>query len=165
MSFRSPSRWPSFAALAIAIIGLGVGITGWFRPLPHEVHEQAPTAPAYSDQQIANAKTNICAAYHISKNEVFVNTHRSNPVEGDEIGALAVAANGRLALYAGGDYLLKRLATEPATPSNLVDAVKALANLYEEAGIRTLNYEPNSALDPLRHEIDTDIAKIDGLCK
>jgi hypothetical protein len=165
MALRSPSRWPSFAALAIAIIGLAIGVVGWFRPVAPSERPVAPVAPTYTDQQIANAKTNICAAYEVVKNEVFVNTHRPNPAEGDEIGSLAVAANGRLALYAGGDYLLKRLAGEPATPSKLADAVRALANAYEEAGIRTLNYEPNSALDALRHDIDADIAKIDGLCK
>ncbi|HYB36495.1 MAG TPA: hypothetical protein VEF72_12475 [Mycobacterium sp.] len=151
--------------LAIALIGVGVGIVGWFRPVPHNDHEPAPTAPTYTDQQITDAKASICAAYNISKNEVFENTHRPNPVEGDEIGSLAVAANGRLGLYAGGDYLLKRLAAEPAAPSDLANAVRALANSYEEFGIRALNNEPNSGLDALRHDIDADIAKIDGLSK
>jgi hypothetical protein len=165
MALRGPSHWPSFAALAIALVAVAIAIIGWFRPVGHTDQPTAPTTAPYTDQQIADAKDHICAAYRISKNQVFVNTHRPNPVEGDEIGSLAVAANGRLALYAGGDYLLKRLAAEPATPSDLADAVRALGNSYEEAGIRTLNYEPNSALDALRHDIDADIAKIDGLCK
>ncbi|BBU24747.1 hypothetical protein [Mycobacterium xenopi] len=164
MKLRQPSRWPSFTALLLAVIGIAVGLVGWFRPV-QRYDRPGPTAPRHTDQQIADAKTNICGAYRTSKNEVFVNTHRPNPVEGDEIGLLAVAANGRLAPYAGGDHLLKRLAAEPATPSDLADAVRSLANSYEEAGIRTLNYEPNSALDALRHDIDTDIGKIDGFCK
>ncbi|MCV7035943.1 hypothetical protein BMW24_008960 [Mycobacterium heckeshornense] len=164
MSFRSPSRWPSFAALAIAIIGLGVGITGWFRPLPHEIHEQAPTAPAYSDQQIANAKTDVCVAYNYAKNEVALNTHRPD-FEGDPVGSLAAATMKRLSLYAAGDYLLTRLTAQPATPAELADAVRSLANSYEQAAMRILNDEPSAALDPLRHAVDSDISKIDELCK
>jgi hypothetical protein len=165
MVSRRPSRWPTLAALMIALIGVAAGIIGWFRPVPHNDHQPTPTAPTYTDQQIADAKASICSAYNLAKNEVAVNTHRPNPVEGDKSGLLAAVAMARLALYSGGDYLLYQLAAEPATTADLADAVRSLANSYEEFAIRALNDEPDSALDALRHDIDADIAKIDGLCK
>lgn len=163
MALRKPSRWLSVAALVIALIGLGVGIGGWFRPLPHNDHA-APTAPSYTDQQVADAKADVCAAYNLAKNEVALNTHRPD-FEGDPVGSLAAATMKRLSLYVAGDYLLNRLKVESATPSDLADAIRSLANSYEQAAMRTLNDEPSEALDPLRRAIDTDITKIDGLCR
>jgi len=165
MMSRRPSRWPTLAVLVIALIGVAVGIVGWFRPVSHNDHQPTPTAPTYTDQQIADAKASICAAYNLAKNEVFDNTHRPNPGEGGEIGQLAVAANARLAIYAAGPYLLDRLAAEPAAPADLAHAVRSLADTYEETAMRALNNAPDSELDPFRHEIDADITKIDGLCK
>ncbi|EUA42891.1 hypothetical protein [Mycobacterium xenopi] len=165
MALRKPSRWLSVAALVIALIGLGVGIVGWFRPVSPDVHPAAPTTPGFTGQQITEAKSNICTAYKLAKNEVADNTHRSNPAEGGEVSQLAVAANARLAIYAAGDYLLTRLAAEPATPSDLADLVRSLGNSYQEAGMRALNNASDSELDPFRRDIDANISKIDGLCK
>jgi hypothetical protein len=151
--------------LVVAIIGIGVGLVGWFRPMPHTNAPLAPPQPIYTEQQIADAKSHVCDAYSVAKNEVASNTSRPNPIEGDEIGAIAVGTNGRLALYVGGDYLLDQLAAEPATPVDLVNHVRSLANSYKKIAINALNNEPNSALDPLRHAIDSDIMRIDGLCK
>ena len=68
-------------------------------------------------------------------------------------------------MYAAGDYLLDRLAAEPATPADLATAIRSLAELYKKFGIHALNDEPDSALDPIRHDVDAEIPKIDGLCK
>ena len=54
----------------------------------------------------------------------------------------AVAANARLATLGGGDYLLSRL--DPATPPELADAVRALANDFQDIGMNQLVGVPNS---------------------
>jgi hypothetical protein len=165
MAFRRPAQWPTFAALVIALIALGVGAVGWFRPVPHTNQPPARTAPPFTDNQIADAKAQVCNAYSTVHTAVVVNTHRPNPIPGDAIGALAAAANGRLALYAGGDYLLDRLAAEPATPADLADAIRSLANKSKELAIVFLADEPDSAQDPLRRALDYDVETIDRLCK
>jgi hypothetical protein len=159
------SRWPSFVAGVIAFIGVIVGVVGWFRPVPQNSPPPHPPVPIFTDKQIADAKAQVCAAYNIVHDAVTINTHRANPVPGDAIGALAAAANGRLALYAGGDYLLDRLANEPATPTDLADAVRSLANKSKELGIVFLADKPESVQDPLRRTLDSDVATIDRLCK
>ena len=50
-----------FTALAISLIALAVGAVGWFRPVLH--NNQPPPKPAYTDQQTAQAKANVCAAF------------------------------------------------------------------------------------------------------
>ncbi|BCQ10939.1 hypothetical protein JMUB5695_04399 [Mycobacterium heckeshornense] len=164
-AWPKPLRWPSFAALLIALIGVAIGIVGWFRPVPRNEQPASPTVPTYTDRQITDARSNICNAYKLAKNEVFENTHRPTPGEADLIGSLAVAANGRLAVHAAADYLMNHLAAQPATPADFAHAVHSLADTYQEFAMRALNNEPNSALDGLRHNIDSYIAKIDGLCK
>src|SRR5689334_18534701 len=56
-----PARWPLLATLAIALIGVAVGIVGWFRPVPH--NNQPPPKPAYTDQQVATAQAKLCGAF------------------------------------------------------------------------------------------------------
>lgn len=52
-----------FAFLLIALFAtLAIAIVGWFRPVPAK-QPAAPTPQTYSSQQVADAKTSICAAY------------------------------------------------------------------------------------------------------
>jgi hypothetical protein len=55
------ARWPTLTTLAIALFGVAVGFVGWFRPAPH--HDQPPPKPTYTDQQVADAKAHVCAAF------------------------------------------------------------------------------------------------------
>lgn len=91
------------AALALAVVSLGVGIVGWFHRQPHDKPSPAPSAPTFTSQQISDAKENVCAAHRIVRQAAVLNTNQANPVPGDPTGDLAVAANARLALYSGGD--------------------------------------------------------------
>lgn len=91
--------------------------------------------------------------------------HLSNPVPGDPIGALAVAANARLALYGGGGYLRDRVAMEPASPPDLAKAINAMANTLQELSIGYLAGAPNYTQDPLRRDLDSELDQINGLCQ
>jgi hypothetical protein len=93
-----------------------------------------------------------------------MNTHLENPTPGDPTGQLAVAANARLALVGGGAYLRDRLDAEPATPGDLVNAVKSMANTIEQLGVNYLAGAANIVQDPLRQELDSEIGQIDGMC-
>ena len=144
------------ASLALAVIALAVAIAAFFRP----VHESAPT---FSSQQTADGKTHLCSAYVTVRQGVVANTHLANPVPNDPAGQLAVAANARLALIGGGTFLRDRLAAEPAAPADLTKAVGSMASTIEELGVGYLA-GLNSALDPLRHNLDSEISQINNLC-
>jgi hypothetical protein len=150
------SRWPTFAALAIAVLALAIAALAWFRP----VH----SAPAFTAQQTADAKTNVCTASAVARQAVVTNTHLVNPRGNDQIGTLAVAANARLALLGGGAYLRDRLDAEPATPADLAKALKAMAGTMEQLGINYLAGSTSTAQDPLRNNLDKEIAAINKLC-
>jgi hypothetical protein len=149
------SRWPTFAALAIAVLALAIAALGWFRPAQNA---------SFTAQQTADAKTNVCTAYKIAHQAVVINTHLVNPRGGDQIGTFAVAANARLALLGGGGYLRERLDAEPATPADLAKAVKAMAGTIDQLGINYLAGASSMVQDPLRSDLNKEVTAINQLC-
>lgn len=107
------SSWATFAAVTIAVIGLVVAIVGWFR---HPSHDSA--LPAFSGQQVMDAKAVVCAGY-TTVHRAVVNTHLESPPDSGPTDDLAVAISARLALYGGGTYFRDRLSAEPAIPGDL----------------------------------------------
>jgi hypothetical protein len=152
----TPPRWVPLAALVVAVIAVGLAIVGWFRP---------PSGPgSFNGEQTAEAKTRICTQTTSVRKAVGINTHRMNPT-GDGAGALGVMANARLALYGGGAYLQNLLDQEPATPDDLAKAVGAMANTIQELGINYLADAPDTAQQPLRDELNSQIGQINELCQ
>lgn len=151
--------WLTLAALVIAVIAVVLAVIGWFRP---------STGPGkFSGQESQDAKTHICEVTGTVRQATSINTNMSNPVPGDPIGGLAVAANARLALLGGGEYVLARLEAEPATPADLSKAASAMAKTMQELGI---NYLAGAAADssvqqPLRDSLSSQIAELDQLCQ
>src|ERR1700733_5112443 len=152
------SRWPMFAALAIAVIAAAVAITAWFRPAPESA------SPTFTDQQTAQAKMNVCSAYTAVHQGVVRNTHLADPNPHDPAGQFAIAANARLALLGGGAYLRDRVAAHPATPADLAQAVSSMGTTIEQLGVGYLEAATNIVLDPLRHDLDSEVTQINKLC-
>ncbi len=95
-----------------------------------------------------------------------INTNLEPPGGPEDVtGAMAVAANARLALYDGGQYLLARL--EPGTPPELADAIRKFANNLMDIGARSTSGIPNSDPDQAGRlkEADAANATITDLCK
>lgn len=125
-STAPPGQWKFVAVAAIAVVALG--LAGWaaLRPAPG-------TDVSYTDAQRAEGKTKICTAFELVRTGVTRNTTLQAPGGASDVaGALAVAANARVALYDGGQYLLARL--DPATPPQLADAVHAFADDLMDIG-------------------------------
>jgi hypothetical protein len=144
----------SVAVIAIAALGLG----GWLL--------LRPSTPHYTDAQRADAKTKVCAAHKLVSNGVSMNTKMLPPGgEGDVTGALAVAANARMSLFFGGQYLLARL--DPATSSDLADQVRMFANTLLDIGVAASAGVQNADPTQAARLKDTDAInnKIVELCK
>jgi hypothetical protein len=159
-AFGRPARWPSFAALAIALIALAVGLVGWFRPVPHA--NQPPPKPAYTDQQTADAKAKVCAA--VGKFDLAVSVAKALPKGSDP---LVASINTRQIFDVFSRYLLQTLAEEPAAPADLVTAVRTEAGSLQEVVIA---YEDGlGTSDPsLKPTVDASSAAADTirqLCK
>ena len=122
--------------------------------------------PNYSGAQRADAKTKICAATDIVRKGVSLNTNLQPPGGPEDVtGSLAVAANARISLYSGGEYLLARL--DPATPPELADAVKKFGNLLMDIGAAATAGQQNSEPEQTARLKDADAANttITELCK
>ncbi len=147
------------AVLAVTAFGLA----GW--AMLRSASGGSGSAPAYSDSQRADAKAQICAAFDTVRRGVARNTNLAVPGgEGDVAGTLAAAANARISLYDGGQYLLARL--DPATPSPLADAVRGFANGLMDIGAAAtagaLDSDPDQAAR-LRSAEEANV-KVGQLC-
>lgn len=162
---RPQSRWIALSALGIALVGLGVGIGAWLRPMPQASSPASTAEPSFTEEQIAQAKAHVCDAYGLVKDAVVLNTHRTNPVPDDEIGALATGLYGPVAIYQGGDYLLDRLEAEPATPVDLANGVRSLGSAMKKLAMTDLTAEPDFVRDPLRQNAEAGSTTLDKLCQ
>lgn len=144
----------------IAALG-AVGLAAWsaLRPPP-----DPDAAPTYSAEQQAEAKVSICTATDLVRQGVSLNTNMQSPGGPEDVtGAMAVAANARVAMSGGGRYLLAKL--DPATPNPLAENVTKFANTLMDVGAATiagaLNTDPDQAarlkdLDALDNTLTED---------
>jgi hypothetical protein len=166
---RTPSRDRSPVALivvaVIAIVAIGLSAWALLRPVPAASGPNAAT-PTYTDAQRADSKTKICTAFTTVRTGVMQNTNLAPPGGPTDVtGALAVAANARLSLYDGGQYLLARL--DPATAPELADAVRAFGNGLMDIGAAATAGAQNSDPAQAGRLKDADAANttIANLCK
>lgn len=161
-----PRRSPQLlviASLAIALIALGVAIGSWLRPTSDSKPSPAPSPPSFTDKQVVDAKTKVCATYDKVHQGVLANTGRSGG--SDPLALLGVAANARIALYDGGQYLIKTLAEQPATPSDLATAVRQLVDSYQLLAVNYMAEVSQSEIDSALHSGDEPNATIQSICK
>jgi hypothetical protein len=151
----------SVIALVVALVAAGVAAWAIFKPASASVPAQVYTGTTTDDP-----KGSICEAFEVVRNGVQINTNLQPPGGPEDVtGSMAVAANARLALFDGGQYLLARL--QPDTPQELADAVRKFANNLMDIGARSTTGIPNS--DPAQaarlKEADDANTKITELCK
>ncbi len=149
------SRWPTYAALALAVIAVALAALAYFLP----AHKSASVP-----QQGGDAKANVCSAYADTRKAVVINTHMQSPNINDPIAELSVATNARLALIGGGAYLRDRLAENTAAPADLANAANSLATTIEQLGINYLTQAGNDVQNPLRQNLNNQITQIDKMC-
>jgi hypothetical protein len=135
-------RWPILKSLAIVLVVVGVAIGAAVRPLFTGKHA-APAAPAYTAQQVADAKAAMCTAYWKVGRAMEIADARSG--DDDPTATLAVATNIRQVLDFGSRYLLIKLALAPATPPDLAEALRTLADSYQEVTMGFLDGLNNSS--------------------
>ncbi|MDP7724449.1 hypothetical protein [Mycobacterium sp. TY814] len=147
-------------SIGIALVAVGIAIGAWFRPLPKN---EPLAAPTYSSQQVADAKAKVCAAYELVHRGVLANTGRSG--DNDPTTQLGLAANARIALFDGGQYLLKTLQREPASATDLADATRALADAYQQLALDYLAEATDATIATSRQAIETAGGKVRENCQ
>ena len=152
-----PPPWVALAALATALVALALAVVGWFYP----------SSKAGTGHNKQEAKAALCEVTGTVRKAVSAGTSQGNPIAGDPVGGIAVAGNARLALYAGGSYLLERVDAEPAAPKDLRDAVTSYADTLQQLGINYLAGEPadGPVQQPLRDKLNTHREELNTLCQ
>jgi hypothetical protein len=159
MAVSRPARWPMFVMFLITLVAVGAAVAAWLRPIPHDT-SATPAAPTYSEQQVADAKSKVCAAYEKVLNATTVNASRT--LGDDPNSQLLTAVNQRQVFVIGSAYYWKTLAEEPATPPDLAAAVDNLAHLYQTINLDGIVGDRNDAAHNAANETG---AKIQELCK
>lgn len=155
---KSPRLLITVAAVLVLVIAALGGVV-WYRS------SGSSDSSGFSDQEAADAKKAVCAASAKVQRSVVLNTHLQNPNADDRVGALAVMANARLALTAGGAYLHDVLDAHPAAPQDLTDTVNTWSTTLEALGVSYLAGERNDAREPLQKDLATQFKRVGELCK
>ncbi len=148
-------RWLTYAALALALVGVVLGALAYFHP--------AHKGPVIV-QQGGDAKANVCGAYGAAHKAVVINTHMQSPNPNDPVAELTVATSARLSLIGSGAYLRDRVEANSGVSSDIANAVTNFANTVEQLGINYLNQADAAVQDPLRKDLDSQITQLDKLC-
>lgn len=119
-------------ALLAAIVAIGIAIWALL---------SVPEAPPTAERQLTgDPKTRICDAGQLVAMAVQLQT---NANVGPEPAAVeAVAANARLSMVGGGDYLLTQIGSD--TPSELADAARKFGDTLQLIGMNALSGLPNA---------------------
>jgi len=162
MPFARPPSWPTFTALVAALACIAVGFLGWFRPA---LQNNLPAKTSYTNQQLASAKSSVCAAFAKVDHALDVADARNS--SGDPTAQLAVATGTRQVFDAGSRYLLTKLDEEPATSPELATAIRQQADSLQELSVGYLDGLPNSATEqqPALTAMNESTTAIRRLCK
>ncbi len=157
---RQPRRVGLGASAAVIVVILALAaVVGWFVLRP--VH--ATTTTAATAAEVTAAKARACSAYNTVHAAIALQTHAETGT--DPAAVQATAANARLALAAGGTYLLGRL--DPATPAPLAAAIRSFAENLQDIAINTLAGESNQ--DPAQsarlREGEENSVHINDMCR
>jgi hypothetical protein len=148
-----------FVMLLITLVAVAAAVGAWLRPIPHNT-SAPPPAPTYSEQQIADAKAKVCAAFEKVHHVLQMNSTRSG---GDDPNSqLLVAINARQIFMTGSAYLLTTLSDDPATTPDLAAAVSKLAHLYQ---VITMDGLASDLSVPSQNTANATASEIEGLCK
>ncbi|MCX8562440.1 hypothetical protein OS122_16240 [Mycolicibacterium mucogenicum] len=148
-------------AIAAVVIGLiAVAIGGY------ALYAVKHLDKTYTQAEQDTAKIALCDAMKTVSKGIAINTNLAAPGGPDDTtGALAVAANARLALITGGQYLLNRI--DPAAPAELATAARKYANTLLDigaaatAGAQTDDPQQKVRLD----DAGADSKQINDVCK
>jgi hypothetical protein len=151
-------------ALALSLVATVLAIIGWFRPSSPQ-QSARPVAPTYSPQQISDAKARACNAVDTVHKGAMLHSGTGTQQSNDPAMAEAQAADGRLALIAGGWYLRDHL--DPAAPPALIGEIRHLSQVMLDLGANYLagskNADPDQAA--LIDEGNSAFARAQDLCK
>ncbi len=142
---RQPSRLPLILTAALAVIAIIVGIASWFRPAPEPEAQSAEQQ--FSEQEVAEAKEAMCAAWDTVYEAIFNTAKKTSP---DDTLTFALGIENELAFHAAGDYLMSELSRNPAYPEKSASSFRELARTYHEVVLAQLADAPEPQIEAIK---------------
>ncbi len=139
-------RWPFAVAIVVAVVAVGIAIGALV---------VAGSSDSSATALPGDPKTRVCDAFDTVSKAVPLQTN--NDLGSDDVAQAAVAANARLALFGGGQYLLNSLDSE--TPEELADPVRSFGTTLQEIGMNALAGATNSDPDQVTRLAEADATR------
>jgi hypothetical protein len=155
------SRAPVGIALVVSGIAVAVAIGAWIRPAS-TARPEADAAPKFSDQQVEEAKTNVCAAYD---KVVKASSGAAGLSTDDPATKFSISVNSRLASEVASNYLIKTLGENLATPLDLSDGIRGIASAYDDVVLGQLSGEADEETKPAYDRLDAADKAVASRCK
>ena len=159
----------SVLALVVALVAVGLAVWALTKgpsSTSSASESESEQASVFTGTTTDDPKASVCEAFTLVRNGVQLNTNLQ-PAGGpsDVTGVLAVAANARVSLFDGGQYLMARL--QPDTPPDLAEQVRKFGNQLMDIGARSVAGIANADPDQAARLKDADFtnASIANLCK
>lgn len=154
---QKASQVPVIIAIVVSLLALGLAAAAFFKPK----HDDAPAAPQYSEQQVADAKKNLCDAYKLSINAIQTAGRTTSE---DPNQKYMLALNTRLAFNTAADYLANESSTQIAAPSALLDQFHSLVGTYRKMVLILTTEAAKADTDAIFAEVDSHESAIQKEC-
>ncbi|UXA17592.1 hypothetical protein [Mycobacterium sp. SMC-4] len=130
--------------MVLAITAVALSVWAVIRSgSPSDPAATGHTATQFDEAERSAATQRVCEAFETVRRGVSLNTNATAPGGAQDVaGGLAVAANARLALFGGGEYLLARIG--PATPDDLAQASRNFAETLLDIGATSISGVPTT---------------------
>ena len=148
---------PAIIAVVVSLLALGLAAAAFFKPK----HDDAPAAPQYSDQQVADAKKNVCDAYTLMDKAIH---YAGSLTSEDPNQKFMISLNIRLAFNSAADHLLAAAGQNPEGPEALLSSINDLANTYQKIVLAQTAVAPEDEMKPLYSAADASVASIKQAC-
>jgi hypothetical protein len=143
------------------VIAIALGVVALLRPAA-QAAAPAEVAPQYSEQQVADAKKTVCSDY----DKVFKAVTATGAQRSDDPNLkFVISLDVRLATQFGSNFLRNSLADNPASPSDVADAVRDLISTWDKIILAQIGGAQESELTPSYAELDSAGDKIRQVCK
>ena len=140
--------------------GFAAGTRSGGRGVLQAKHDDAPAAPQYSEQRVADAKKNLRDAYKLSINAI----QTAGRTTSEDPNQYMLALNTRLAFNTAADYLANESSTQIAAPSALLDQFHSLVGTYRKMVLILTTEAAKADTDAIFAEVDSHESAIQKEC-
>lgn len=158
-SVRSSSRWLPLVGAGLGLLTVSAGVVGCSRPAA----SSEAAKPAYSDQQVADAKKAVCETFEAGQRSMRAAGSRKPENPADPFPVTAI--NVRLAEVAVSNSLFNSINRNPAAPAALIHLADQLAKNYQDIALIQLADGQPADFNSLAMQSEDAISNIKELCR